>query len=152
METPSAIKQIRIRGSSTPLISSGISAAAERTPTTGVQSPTTRRTAMIDEMTEAVPATYSTFPCRTAMQLCNKRSPSVTLSSKSPLPGQPFGKVEKRRCRGTPSLCNQSKQSSHPPKRQIGQSVPTPLGLSEINDPSLEGNRNGMRPVVRSEL
>lgn len=55
MERPIAIKQIRIRGSSTPLTSSGISTATESTPAIGVQSPTTRRMAMIDDMTEAIP-------------------------------------------------------------------------------------------------
>jgi hypothetical protein len=82
--------------------------------------------AMIAEMTEEISPRGCAFPCRVTTRL-NKSSPLASLRSRSPLPGQPFGNVEKRRCRRTSSLSPDLNKFSHQLKRQKGESGHTPF-------------------------
>lgn len=83
---------------------SGITVAAESAPAIGVHRPISSKIANAATIAKRVPGRWCLFPSHHAVQVYKREIPSVSLRRRSPLPGQPFGNMEKRRCRLSPSL------------------------------------------------
>jgi hypothetical protein len=90
-------------------------------------------------------------PISSAIPSWMRRNPATTLRRSSPLPGQPLGNMENKRCRKTPIV--KSKESAtrlESPKTGVG--IHLFRGGLELDDSALQANGDGVGSVVCAEF
>ena len=101
---PSVASKIVPRGWSVPVRAIQSSLGATIAPAIGVHKPTSRKIPAMAAITCSGSDSRCGHPINAPMPSWIKISPTTTRSRRSPLPGQPLGNMEKRRCR-KPPIC-----------------------------------------------
>lgn len=94
-----AMSRIAVCGRSLPIIAHHVSANAATMPASGVHNPTRSSPPAAIPRRPGTKASGCRLTSRSGTPFTSSRPPAEKRNSSNPLPGQPLGKMEKRRCR-----------------------------------------------------